>query len=200
MPRLATVEAWSPASAPQDSLPPPPPPAPAPDPPPPPPPRPATAATNTTRHHGHGRRRRRRHRHGGHHGHHRRHHHDRRRRRRHRLRSRSLVSSSSASSSSSFSASTPSSDSCFHTNSLFIFGRKGSLVVSADRFTKKETDDATGDETELEIPFLKAYTLFNVEQIVGLPAIYYAKAASSLNPAARIARAEKFFATTGASI
>jgi len=83
-------------------------------------------------------------------------------------------------------------------------GEKGSLVVYADRFTRKDTDEATGDETEREIPFLKAYTVFNVEQIDGLSAIYYARLAPSLdpalNPAARIERAEKFFAATGAAI
>jgi len=79
-------------------------------------------------------------------------------------------------------------------------GEKGTLVVYADRFTKKDTDEATGDETDREIPFLKAYTVFNVEQIDGLPAIYYAKVAPSLDPAARVERAEKFFAATGASI
>jgi antirestriction protein ArdC len=79
-------------------------------------------------------------------------------------------------------------------------GEKGSLVVYADRFTRKETDETTGDETEREIPFLKAYTVFNVEQIDGLPALYYAKAAPALDAASRIERAEKFFAATGASI
>ncbi len=79
-------------------------------------------------------------------------------------------------------------------------GEKGSLVVYADRFTRKETDEKTGDETEREIPFLKAYSVFNVEQIDGLPEIYYAKAAPQLEPLARIERAEKFFAGTGADI
>jgi len=79
-------------------------------------------------------------------------------------------------------------------------GEKGSLVVYADSITRKETDDKTGDEIEREIPFLKGYTVFNVEQIDALPAVYYAKAAPRLDPVARIERAERFFAALGAAI
>jgi antirestriction protein ArdC len=79
-------------------------------------------------------------------------------------------------------------------------GEKGSLVVYADRITRKETDEATGDEIDREIPFLKGYTVFNVEQIDGLPEIFYAKTAPALDPVARIDRAEKFFAASGATI
>jgi len=77
---------------------------------------------------------------------------------------------------------------------------KGSLVVYADRITRKETDEETGGEIDREIPFLKGYTVFNVEQIEGLPEVYYAKAAPTLDPVARIERAEKFFAMLGATI
>lgn len=79
-------------------------------------------------------------------------------------------------------------------------GEKGSLVVYADSITRKETDDKTGDEIDREIPFLKGYTVFNVEQIDGLPKTYYAKAAPSLDPVARIAHADSFFAAQGATI
>ena len=61
-------------------------------------------------------------------------------------------------------------------------GEKGSLVVYADSITRKETDEKTGDEIDREIPFLKGYTVFNVEQIDGLPEVYYAKAAPSTRP------------------
>lgn len=77
---------------------------------------------------------------------------------------------------------------------------KGSLVVYADSITRKEADEKTGDEVVREIPFLKGYTVFNVEQIDGLPAVYYAKAAPQLDPVARIEHAEKFFAALGATI
>ena len=44
---------------------------------------------------------------------------------------------------------------------------------------------------------MKGYTVFNVEQIEGLPRQYHAKAeAPKLEPVARIGRAESFFAAT----
>lgn len=61
-------------------------------------------------------------------------------------------------------------------------GERGSLVVYADSITRKETDDKTGDEVDREIPFLKGFTVFNVEQIEGLPDTYYAKLEPSLDP------------------
>ena len=79
-------------------------------------------------------------------------------------------------------------------------GAKGSLVVYADSIKRKETDEKTGDEIDREIPFLKGYTVFNVEQIDGLSEVYYAKAAPALDPVARIAHAEEFFAALGATI
>jgi antirestriction protein ArdC len=79
-------------------------------------------------------------------------------------------------------------------------GEKGSLVVYADSITRKETDEKTGDEIDREIPFLKGYIVFNVEQIESLPEVYYAKAAPKLDPGARIDHAEKYFAALAASI
>jgi len=72
-------------------------------------------------------------------------------------------------------------------------GEKGSLVVYANSISRIEHDDATGEDVECQIPFLKGYTVFNVEQIDGLPEIYYAHAESKLTPVERIARAEEFF-------
>jgi hypothetical protein len=54
-------------------------------------------------------------------------------------------------------------------------GEQGSLVVYADRIIRAETDTATGEESEYAIPFMKGYTVFNVEQIDGLPERFYAK-------------------------
>ncbi len=48
-------------------------------------------------------------------------------------------------------------------------GEHGSLVVYADKIVRTEMDRATGEEAERAIPFLKGYTVFNVEQIDGLP-------------------------------
>ena len=78
-------------------------------------------------------------------------------------------------------------------------GERGSMVVFADRFTKTETDDA-GQAVEREIPFMKGFTVFNVEQIDGLPPNEHAKAREPAEPVARIAQAEAFFAATGARI
>jgi antirestriction protein ArdC len=79
-------------------------------------------------------------------------------------------------------------------------GEKGSPVVYADTMRRTETDEATGDDAERAIPFLKAYTVFNVEQVEGLPAHFYAQAEHARNPDERIADAEAFFAATCADI
>ena len=79
-------------------------------------------------------------------------------------------------------------------------GEKGSLVVYANAITRTEHDEKTGEDTEHEIPYLKGYTVFNVEQIEGLPEIYYAKAVPAHDAIARIDRAETFFGSLGATI
>jgi antirestriction protein ArdC len=52
----------------------------------------------------------------------------------------------------------------------------------------------------MSIPYLKGYTVFNVEQIDGLPSQYYAPPPVRLAPVPRIERAEAFFAATGAAV
>lgn len=79
-------------------------------------------------------------------------------------------------------------------------GEKGTLVVYADRITRSETDAETGEEAKRDIPFMKGYTVFNVEQIAGLPSHYYIKPAPRGETVTRIERAESFFAGTGAQI
>ncbi|MHC2512004.1 antirestriction protein ArdC [Bradyrhizobium elkanii] len=78
-------------------------------------------------------------------------------------------------------------------------GEKGSLVVFASSITRTETDDK-GEESERDIPFMKGYTVFNVEQIDGLPAQYHAPAQARLDPVERITKADEFFASTRAHI
>jgi antirestriction protein ArdC len=78
-------------------------------------------------------------------------------------------------------------------------GEHGAMVVYADRFTRKETD-ADGNDVEREIPFLKAYTVFNVAQVEGLPAHYYAQPEAQAEKLELIEAAERFFAATGAVI
>jgi antirestriction protein ArdC len=76
---------------------------------------------------------------------------------------------------------------------------KGTLVVYADRITKTETDE-NGEENGRDIYFMKGYTVFNVEQIEGLPPHFYATVAPQIDPVKRIEAADRFFANTGADI
>ncbi len=78
-------------------------------------------------------------------------------------------------------------------------GETGSTVVFASRFTKSEAD-GNGGEVDREIPFLKAYSVFNAEQIDGLPEHYYSRPEIVLDPIARIEQADRFFRNTGAVI
>lgn len=78
-------------------------------------------------------------------------------------------------------------------------GEKGELVVYANKLTRTEENDR-GEEVEHTIPYMKGYTVFNVEQIEGLPAHYYQLAEPVLDPVQRIEHAEQFFAATGAEI
>lgn len=78
-------------------------------------------------------------------------------------------------------------------------GEKGSPVVYANTIVRTE-EGTDGDDEERAIPFLKAYTVFNIAQIDGLPAHYYAPANDDPNPDERIAHAERFFAATGFDI
>ncbi|TCU03637.1 uncharacterized protein DUF1738 [Rhizobium sullae] len=79
-------------------------------------------------------------------------------------------------------------------------GEKGAPVVYADTMRRTETDEATGDETDRAIPFLKAYTVFNVEQIEDLPGHFYARAEIIRNLDEQNEGAEAFFAATRADI
>lgn len=80
-------------------------------------------------------------------------------------------------------------------------GEKGALVVYANKITKTETDNETGEDSTRTIPFMKGYTVFNVDQIDELPAHYYAKAAGpELDPGERLEPVESFLAETGAVV
>ncbi len=78
-------------------------------------------------------------------------------------------------------------------------GEHGSLVVYANSITKTETGE-NGEDVEREIPFMKGYTVFNVEQIEGLPAVYYAKPENPLPIAERIEHADRYLEATRAVI
>src|SRR5882757_7843504 len=79
-------------------------------------------------------------------------------------------------------------------------GEEGSLVVYADKIIRTETDAKTGEEAQRAIPFMKGYTVFNVEQIEGLPEHFYGKPALRAETIRRIERAEAFLAATGAAV
>jgi antirestriction protein ArdC len=78
-------------------------------------------------------------------------------------------------------------------------GEHGSPVVYASTFKKKDQAE-DGQEVEAEIPFLKEYTVFNVEQVEGLPERFYALAEPPKEKIERIEHAERFFTNTGAKI
>ncbi|HEV3192818.1 MAG TPA: zincin-like metallopeptidase domain-containing protein, partial [Polyangiaceae bacterium] len=82
-------------------------------------------------------------------------------------------------------------------------GEKGALVVYANSFKVAEEDskDDSGDEAQREVHYLKGYTVFNLEQIDGLPEQYTTQA-TPFQPSAeaRIARAEHLAASTQATI
>jgi antirestriction protein ArdC len=74
---------------------------------------------------------------------------------------------------------------------------RGALVVYANSITKTGEN---GEDIEHEIPFMKGYTVFNVEQIDGLPAHFYTVPANPLPLADRIAATDAFMTATGATI
>lgn len=78
-------------------------------------------------------------------------------------------------------------------------GEHGSPVVYASTFTKTDSDEQ-GDEIEKKIPFLKQYTVFNVEQVDELPQHFYQKASEPTSIMERIEDADRFFAATKAEI
>lgn len=81
-------------------------------------------------------------------------------------------------------------------------GEKGSTVVYANAIQKTELNEKTGSEEERAIPYLKSYTVFNVEQIDGLPERFAAKETQPefINPDDRNAALDSYFKATGADI
>jgi antirestriction protein ArdC len=79
-------------------------------------------------------------------------------------------------------------------------GEKGTGIVYANSFEKKETDHETGEEKTERIPYLKSYTVFNAEQVEGLPEKFYAKIENPLSLEQRLEMAETYFARTKADI
>jgi antirestriction protein ArdC len=78
-------------------------------------------------------------------------------------------------------------------------GEKGSLTVFASSLTRQE-ENQTGEEATREIHYLKGYTVFNVEQIDGLPDAFYEKPAPRVETLPRIEHADHYFENTRARI
>jgi len=78
-------------------------------------------------------------------------------------------------------------------------GESGTLIVFADRITRSE-EKADGERVELSVPYLKGYTVFNVEQIDGLPEAYASPSAPPASTEEFHAQAEHFIAATRAVI
>jgi antirestriction protein ArdC len=77
-------------------------------------------------------------------------------------------------------------------------GETGTTVVFASSIIRTETAEK-GDDVERTIPFIKAYTVFNTDQIKGLDGKHQANVDLS-DPFDRIGMAGRFFANTGALI
>lgn len=76
-------------------------------------------------------------------------------------------------------------------------GEKGSLVVKYGTFTPKERED----DDERAIPYLKGYTVFNVEQIENLPDRFYRPVKElPATPVPHLETVEAFVRNTGAAI
>lgn len=80
-------------------------------------------------------------------------------------------------------------------------GEKSTTVVFSGTLTRTEQDDK-GDEQEKVIPFLKVYSVFNIDQTEGLPEKY--RAPATLTPMnrdnARCEKADRFVANIKADI
>jgi len=77
-------------------------------------------------------------------------------------------------------------------------GEKGTQIVYADRLVKTSTDDAGNEETR-SIPFLKAYTVFNAEQIDNVPPHYLVQPVN-LTPFEAVEEAETYFGNVPADV
>ncbi|MEY9323434.1 ArdC family protein [Sinorhizobium fredii] len=76
-------------------------------------------------------------------------------------------------------------------------GEKGTLVVKYGTFTPKERED----DEDRSIPYLKGYTVFNVEQIENLPDRFISPAEElPAAPVPHIETVETFVKNTGASV
>ena len=81
-----------------------------------------------------------------------------------------------------------------------IKGEHGATVVYAKTIERTENDPDTGNDTVERIPVLRAYTVFNTEQIEGLPAQPKARHTVIDPTSSKIDRADAFITATKATI
>jgi antirestriction protein ArdC len=79
-------------------------------------------------------------------------------------------------------------------------GERGTMVVYAGTVTRTELNEQTGEESERGVPFLKSYSVFNADQIEGLPAKFIKPPVTILDPTQRIEQVDRFVAATGAEV
>jgi antirestriction protein ArdC len=82
-------------------------------------------------------------------------------------------------------------------------GSRGELITYANKITKQEEisdEDGTCQTLEKDVFFMKGYTVFNVEQIEGLPAPYYVKPEPLTPTIGREETLESFFASAKGDI
>ena len=74
-------------------------------------------------------------------------------------------------------------------------GERASISVYYSRFDKSETDHITGEECVKSIGFLRSYSVFNADQIDGLPGWYYPDSfqVDPPSPSAHQAAVDAFF-------
>lgn len=79
-------------------------------------------------------------------------------------------------------------------------GEDDSFVIHAFPSTRIWKNAETGQTEYRRNFFVSGYSVFNVEQIEGLPAKFHATARPKIDPVERIEHVERFFAATGADI
>ena len=78
-------------------------------------------------------------------------------------------------------------------------GEKGAPIVFFKKLERTEVNDA-GEEETRGIPMLRGYTVFNVDQVDGLPTGFGAPELTTLPPKARDLAAERALRSSGATI
>lgn len=79
-------------------------------------------------------------------------------------------------------------------------GERGTPIVFFKRLERTEEDPATGEERDVAIPMIRGYTVFNVDQIDGLPDRFYQTGPGELPAKNRDEQAEAAIRSSGASI